>query len=43
MTKRDIDLEDNMEVGIAVLSGATPQTAFEDYVFMRFLKMCLRC
>ena len=31
MTKRDIDLEDNMGVGIAVLSGATPQTAFEDY------------
>jgi len=31
MTKRDIDLEDNIEVGIAVLSGATPQAAFEDY------------
>ena len=31
MTKRDIDLEDNMEVGIVVPSGAAPQTAFEDY------------
>ena len=31
MTKRDIGLEDNMEVGIVVLPGATPQTAFEDY------------
>ena len=31
MTKRDIDLVDSMEVGIDVLSGATPQTTFEDY------------